>query len=266
MSAHSTAWLGVGLAVIAAMGNLVGAYLTVIREDLSPRILLYLIATSAGFILPWTLLELIPRIVQQNASFMGCILAGYLGIYLLEHLFASSAHGHGAPSHHSHALAATLKHQEPLVSATAGWAALSGLLVHAFFDGAGLTAGFQVNHRTGLLMFLAVMVHKIPEGTSLSSILLAARQGRRRVLRCVSLIALSTVLGSVGALWLGGWDPRIADGILAVSAGTFLFVGASNLIPATQKGEYRSTVCFVLLGTGIYYAAATLLTLWGWHR
>ena len=265
MSPQSIAWLGLGLAVIAGLGNLVGAYLTVVRKDHSPRFLLSLIATSAGFILPWAILELIPRIVTHEPSFVGFVLAGYLGIYLLENLFASSAHGRGE-AHHSHALAATLSHHEPLVSIAAGWAALSGLLVHAFFDGAGMMAGFQVTQRTGLLMFVAVMVHKIPEGTSLSSILLAARQGRRRVLQAVSLIALATVLGAVGALWLGALDARISYVILALSAGTFLFVGASNLIPATQKGEYRSTAAFVLLGTIVYYAAAALLTLGGWHE
>ena len=262
---HAWAWLGLGLAVLAGLGNLVGAYLTVTRTPHSPRMLTYLIATSAGFILPWALLELIPRIIEQEPSFVVCILIGYLGIYLLENLFASSAHRHGAGEHHSHALAATLKGDEPLISAAAGWAALSGLLVHAFFDGAGMMASFQVNRRTGLLMCIAVMVHKIPEGTSLSSILLAARHGRRLVLQCVSLIALSTVLGAAGALWLGRIDLRIAYAILALSAGTFLFVGASNLIPATQKGEYRSAVCFVLLGTLVFYGAEWLLSIWGWR-
>lgn len=265
MPRHGIALLGLGLAVIAGLGNLVGAYLTVSRKDHSPRLLLSLIATSAGFILPWAILELIPHIARREPSCIGFVLAGYLGIYLLENLFASSAHGHGE-AHHGHALAATLTNQEPLVSVAAATAALSGLLVHAFFDGAGMMAGFQVTHRTGLLMFVAVMVHKIPEGTSLSSILLAARAARRRVLQGVGLIALATVLGAVSALWLGALDARVSYVILALSAGTFLFVGASNLIPATQKGEYRSTAAFVLLGTAVYYAAAVLLTLAGLHE
>lgn len=260
----STALLGLGLAVIAGLGNLAGAYLAIGRKEPSPRMLLALIAASAGFILPWTLLELIPHIVQQEPAFIGFVLAGYLGIYLLENLFASSAHGRGE-ARHSHALAATLRHHEPLISVAAGWAALSGLLVHAFFDGAGMMAGFQVTRRTGLLMFVAVMVHKIPEGTSLSSILLAARAARRRVLQGVSLIALATVLGAAAAWWLGALHARVSHVILALSAGTFLFVGASNLIPATQQGEYRSSAAYVLLGTLVYYVTAALLTLAGWH-
>ena len=257
--------LGISLAIIASLGNILGAYLTLLRGGLSHRVLLYLIAGAAGYLLAWMLADLFPHLisVQRDAGIL--ILVGYMGIYLLENLFASHAHQHDGVSYHTHALVGTMQNQEPLVSGAASWAAFGGLLLHTFFDGAGIMASFQIDSRTGSLLFFAVMIHKIPEGTSLSSILLAAQHRRGVVMRCAGLVALSTVLGALTVLWLGHIDESIVYDILSLSAGMFLFVGASNLIPATQKGEFHSTFFFAILGVGAYFLSAFLLTLAGVH-
>lgn len=264
-SMDATLW-GILLAVIASLGNILGAYLTFIRGGLSHRVLLYLIAGAAGYLLAWMLTELFPHLILARPNAGLLILAGYMGIYLLENLFASHAHQREKNGYHTHALVGTIQNQEPLVSGTASWAAFGGLLLHTFFDGAGIMASFQIDSRMGLLLFLGVMIHKIPEGTSLSSILLAAQRSRGIVMRCAGAIALSTILGALSVLWLGGIDQGIAYDILGLSAGMFLFVGASNLIPATQKGEYRSTFFLAIAGALVYFLCAWLLGIAGLHH
>ncbi len=259
----STAIWGLSLAVIASLGNVVGAYLTLVRGGLSTRVLLYLIAGAAGYLLAWMLTDLFPHLISVRSNAGLLILLGYMGIYILENFFASYAHQNKEKNFHTHALIGTIQDQEPLVSGPASWAAFGGLLLHTFFDGAGIMASFQIDPRTGMLLFLAVMIHKLPEGTSLSSILLAARHGQGTIVRCTAMIALSTILGAATVLWLGKIDQRLVYDILGLSAGMFLFIGASNLIPATQKGEYRSTFFFAIAGAGIYFFSSWLLTLAG---
>ncbi len=254
---------GILLAIVASVGNIIGAYLTFLRGGLSHRVLLSLIAGAAGYLLAWMLTELFPHLMNERPDAGFFILMGYMGIYLLENLFASHAHKHEGETYHTHALVGTIQNQEPLVSGTAGWAAFGGLLLHTFFDGAGIMASFQIDSRTGLLLFFGVMIHKIPEGTSLSSILMAAQQDRGVIMRCAGLVALSTILGAFSVLWMGRIDSSFAYDILALSAGMFLFVGASNLIPATQKGEYRTTFFWALIGTCIYFISAGLLGAFG---
>ena len=257
---------GILLAIFASLGNILGAYLTFVRGGLSHRVLLYLIAGAAGYLLAWMLTDLFPHLISERPNAGILILAGYMGIYLLENLFASHAHLPDGENYHTHALVGTIKDQEPLVSGAASWAAFGGLLLHTFFDGAGIMAGYQVGLRTGFLIFLGVVMHKIPEGASLSSILLAAKHERGMVMRCAGAIALSTILGAFSALWLGRIDLGIAYDILALSAGMFLFVGASNLIPATQKGEYRSTFFLAVAGVLVYFCSAWLLGVFGLHE
>lgn len=261
----NSALLGILLAVVASLGNILGAYLTLLHRTLSHRILLYLIAGAAGYLLTWMLSDFLPHLLTERPDSGMLILAGYMGIYLLENLFASYAHKQNKDSYHTHALIGTIQNQEPLVSGTASWAAFGGLLLHTFFDGAGIMASFQIDQRTGILLFLGVMIHKIPEGTSLSSILLAAQHHRGVIMRCAGSVALSTILGALSVLWLGQLNRQIMYDILALSAGMFLFVGASNLIPATQKGEYQSTFFLAIVGAGVYFVSAWLLGVAGLH-
>jgi len=61
-----------------------------------------------------------------------------------------------------------------------GYLAFLGLFVHSFFDGVSIASGFAVSHALGLLVFSAVLLHKVPEGFTIASIMLAAGAGRAR--------------------------------------------------------------------------------------
>ena len=68
------------------------------------------------------------------------------------------------------------------VSEAVSVAALVGLLLHTFVDGVAVASGLDVGGAVGALVFIAVILHKVPEGLAISSLFLAAGQGRRRAL------------------------------------------------------------------------------------
>jgi ZIP family zinc transporter/zinc and cadmium transporter len=77
----------------------------------------------------------------------------------------------------------------------AGWLAVIGLGVHTLFDGVAIAAGYMVSPTLGGLLFLAVLVHKVPEGFTIASLLLAGGHSR------ATAIAAG---GALGLLTLGG--------------------------------------------------------------
>lgn len=254
-------FISLSLSIIAGLANILGGYLSIIKREISRRFLVYSIAIGAGFILSRAFLGMVPEVLHKSPDIGAIlILVGYLGIYVIENLFAS--HAHEDDIHH-HGLIEALHEAEPLVSEPASWACLIGLLIHAFFDGAAITTSFSISYSSGILMFLAVILHKLPEGFSISSIMLAAGKGRWRSFFTSLLLAFSTCLGAIVSFWFGIFSNESTIILLALSTGSFIFVGASNLIPATQKGEYKSAVLFSLLGVGLFYLTASLLSVVG---
>ncbi len=253
------------LAVAAGVVDFLGAILALAPIRYSRRALLYLVGMSGGYMLTWTVAELIPFLVQHQASLVSWVLVGYFGLYVIENLFASHAHPMLAGDAHSHTLVDSWSGHTALISPAACWAAVAGLFVHALFDGAGIVASFMINRTVGAMVFIAVLIHKIPEGSSLTSILAAAQQSTRAIVAAAAGTAFITVMGGFIAWRVGLVEPPWIYPLLALSAGTFFFIGASNLIPATQKGESKSAVLAVIGGALIFYGVRLLLPTAGIH-
>jgi len=247
------------LVTAAGVIDFLGAILALAPLQFSGRAFLYLLGMSGGYLLTWTVADLIPLLVQHSSSLVGWILVGYFGLYVVENLFASHAHPVPSGDAHAHTLVDTWVGHTALISVPSCWAGVAGLFIHALLDGAGIMASFTIHPTVGTLVFIAVFIHKIPEGSSLTSILVAARQGTRVIVAAALGVALMTILGGVIAWRIGVVSPAWAYPMLALSAGTFFFIGASNLIPATQKGESQGTVLAVICGALCFYGIRLLM-------
>lgn len=201
------------------------------------------------------------------------ILLGFIAIYLVENLFSTHAHVHGADEHvhdphadeadHGHALVSQFQPEECLISPVAAGAALWGLLLHTLFDGVAIAAGFLTSRHTGIVMFLAVIFHKFPEGFSMSALMLAAGRNARSAVMSAGLLGVSTVLGAILASIVASSQKGSAQIFLTLATGSFLYIGCSDMIPATNKGQDRKAVVLVLLGIALFMASNQALRLAG---
>ncbi|MCM8794268.1 MAG: ZIP family metal transporter [Candidatus Omnitrophica bacterium] len=252
------------LAAVAGLADFLGALLALGSFRFSHRAVLYLFAMSGGYLVTWSVANLIPLLVSHSPALVFWVLAGYFGLYLIEHLFATHAHPDSPGENpHSHALVESWTGHTTWIAPAAGWAAAWGLLIHSFFDGAGIVASFSIHPSVGTLVFFAVLLHKIPEGSSLTSILGASRQSQTVIVISAAAVGLMTFLGGVAVWVIGLMEPGWAYLLLALSAGTFLFIGASNLIPSTQKGESRWTILAVFSGVFVYWLVSFLVGISG---
>lgn len=203
-------------AVIAALGNLVGGFAVVRKERKSLSVIEHSVAFGAGFMLAVALLEAAPEAITARSDAPVFILAGYLLIHLAQHVLVPHFH-FGEETHH--------------VSAAQGMSALVGLSLHTFFDGVAIASGFLVSGHLGVLLFLAVFLHKLPEGVAMSSVMLAGGASRTRALGAAAILGVSTLLGVV----LTEVFAPLVDHGLALSAGVTIYVAASNLVPEFQS-------------------------------
>src|SRR6266852_1471307 len=161
-SSESHALLALGLGLTAAAANVLGG-LSIVQRDWPRQYLKYFIALGAGFMLAAAFLEIIPesiRLAGRHALLL--VLAGYFLVHFFEHTLAPHFH-FGEETH-----------LEEMTPQHAGYTALLGLMTHTFFDGVAIASGFLVSAWLGSVIFLAIFLHKLPEGFPGGALMLAS--------------------------------------------------------------------------------------------
>jgi zinc and cadmium transporter len=226
---------------IAASANVVGAAAVVSHSRWSVRALENMVALSAGFMVSVALLDLAPDAIKTQGESAGLvILIGYLLVHFTQHTLAPHFH-FGEEVHH--------------VTKMVSFSALAGLMLHTFVDGVAIASGFGVSSALGILVFLAILLHKLPEGLAISSLFLASGESRGAALGASGALAGSSLLGALLTEQL----PLLQRWGLPLAAGVTLYVGASNLVPEFQgKKGWNLPVSF-FLGCALYYLARRLV-------
>lgn len=232
----------------AAGAELLGGALVVLRKRWPLRVQEYLLALSAGFILALVFLELVPESLRAiGTAAPVAMLLGYSVLHFFEHTIVGHLH-FGEETHH-----------DVMVSRVASVSTFAGLTVHAFFDGFAISVGMQYDLYLGLLIFVAVLLHKIPEGITIASVMLAADHGRKTALFASVAIAVATMAGIVGGFFLVEVSREVMGLAFAFSAGIATYVGASDLIPEINHSKNRIIPVLVFGGMLLFYAGARLL-------
>lgn len=224
-------------ALLAALANVVGGIAVAAHQRRSLKMLNALIAIAAGFMIAVVVTDMMPEALSRgdrSAPFV--MLAGYLIVHLAQHTLAQHFH-FGEETH--------------AVSPAISVSALSGLLVHTFVDGVAIASGFAVGERLGVLVFVAVTLHKLPEGVAIASLFLAAGWSRGAAVAAAGALGLATLLGVVLTHVAG---PLREHG-LALAAGVTLYVAASNLVPEFQSRRGWRLAMYFFGGCATYVFA-----------
>jgi ZIP family zinc transporter/zinc and cadmium transporter len=136
-----------------------------------------------------------------------------------------------------------------------------GLGVHTFFDGVAIMSGFVIGPGLGALLFAAVLLHKLPEGFTIASVMLAAGRSRRSALSAAAALGGLTVAGSLATALF----QRYVGYALAISAGVTIYVAASDLIPEVNRESAPGLAWAVFAGLILFVAADLALSRVGAH-
>ena len=249
---------------LAALANLAGGLLLASSGAYhsEAKLLKYLIALGAGFMLAAIFIEIVPESVNlwsvrtaggiSTEGVVGAttlLLGGYLLIQLFEHTIAPHFH-FGAETHPEH-----------LIRPSAAYAAIGGLTIHTFFDGVSIAAAFLVNLKVGLLVFIAIMLHKVPEGFTVASIMLASGRSSKKAAAAALAIGAATFAGVVGVALLKAQFANSIAYALPFSAGVTLYVAASDLIPEVNRKEEKNPIVSIVVfgGVALFYLLHRLI-------
>ena len=250
--------------LLAAGANVLGGLILVKSgiHRFGERFLKYLVALGAGFMLAAIFIEILPETIsiwtetlrghtasQAIVEAMTLLLAGYLLIQFFEHTLAPHFH-FGAETH-----------PESFMRPSAAYTAVGGLWIHTFFDGVSIASAFLVSFKVGVLVFIAILLHKMPEGFTVASIMLASGRSTRKALLATGAIGAATLGGVVAVALLNSRMNNAVGYALPFSAGVTLYVAASDLIPEVNHKEERNpTVSIVVfVGVALFYLLHKLI-------
>jgi ZIP family zinc transporter/zinc and cadmium transporter len=226
------------LGLVAAGGNLLGGYF-VVYLNWQRRYLQYFVALGAGYMLAVAFLDVIPESVRLagDGAFI-VILIGYFLIHLFEHTIAPHFH-YGEETHF-----AEETHHEEVSHHHVRATMLLGLVIHTFFDGVAIASGFLVSNWLGAVIFVAIFLHKLPEGFTVASVVLASGQSRRNAILASGLLGAATLLGVLLTTLLQS-QLKYA---LPLSGGVTLYVAATDLLPEVNREPNWRMALLVFVG------------------
>lgn len=224
------------LGSLAAVADIVGG-LVLVRRNWTQRYLRYSIALGAGFMMAVAILDMLPESFAFSRLWAPIlVLVGYCVIHLLEHTI--TGHFHFGEETHKH----------EFLHAHTGWSVLAGLAAHSFFDGVAIASGFVISRGLGWLIFVAIILHKVPEGFTIASVMLASGRSRRTAVYSAIALAAATIAGVLIIGFLPGW----VQAGLPLSAGVAIYVAASDLVPEVNREPGIRVALVFFLGVGLF--------------
>jgi ZIP family zinc transporter/zinc and cadmium transporter len=236
-------WISLALGTVAGLANILGGVIVSARPW-RRHFLAYFIAFGSGFMLATTITVMIPESFERMPAARAApwILLGYFIVHVFEH--SLPAHFHFGEETHA----------EEFLHAGVAYAALGGLLIHTFFDGVCIACGFLISNWLGIVIFGAVILHNVPEGFTMASVMAAANKSRATGMWAVTGLGISRLVGILAMAVAQRW----VNYGLALSAGVTLYVAASDLIPEVNRLPGPR----VALTVGMGVALVLLLRLW----
>jgi len=225
------------LGLTAAAANVFGGAI-IVQKRWERSYLRYFVALGAGFMLATALVEMVPESIALRGARAGfLILAGYLLVHFFEHTV--TPHFHFGEETHADQFVHTHK----------GYSVLLGLLIHTFFDGIAIASGFIVSNWLGWIIFIAVFLHKIPEGFTIASVMLASGRSRGFAWGTSVMLGAATV---AGVMTMAVFRHEVSFG-LPLSAGVTIYVAASDLMPEVNKEPGVRMAVLVFVGAACMF-------------
>jgi ZIP family zinc transporter len=224
-------WIAIPLAGVTVLSTLAGGFVAFkLARELATAI-----ALTGGVVVAVALFHVLPEAIEavDDPHRVGLLVGGgFLLFFLAERALVLH---HRDDDEHVHA------------HAQVGALGAAGLSVHSFVDGLGIGLAFGLSTETGLLVFVAVLAHDFADGLNTVGFVLRQSGDRKRALRWLGVDAAAPLLGAIVGSALTVSEASLGS-LLAVYAGFFLFMGATDLLPHAHEHPSAKRVALTLAG------------------
>lgn len=208
--------------LIGGLFSLIGGLTLLWKPVLTHKYIIPLIAFGAGAFLSAALLDILPEALESSPEphpILIATLMGFIGFFVLERYIMKYVRPHEHEGRHS-------DHTESLP-----YLLIAGDSFHNFLDGIVIGLAYIANPTLGLPTALAIAAHEIPQEIGDFAVLMKLGWKRSTILTINVAQSLLTVPGVYLGITIGGSVSGYLPTLLAVAAGIFLYIGASDLIP-----------------------------------
>ncbi|MFH0731656.1 MAG: ZIP family metal transporter [Candidatus Omnitrophota bacterium] len=234
-------WILTATIIVSAI-SLIGIFTFGMKKNSMEKILVLLIGFAAGGLIGGAFLHLLPEAIEEcgsSTAFLYTII-GFCLFFMLERYF-----------HWRHC------HEGVCEIHAFTYLSLIGDGFHNFMDGLVIAASFMTDFKLGIATTLAVVFHEIPQEMGDFGILVYGGFSKQKALLANFICALTAVLGAVIGYLLSSVIEGVTFYLLAITAGGFIYIAASDLIPELhkQKDAKRANIAFVTFVLGIVFMA-----------
>jgi zinc transporter, ZIP family len=224
-------WIAIPFAALTVVSTLVGGAVALrLRRELTT-----LIALTGGIVVGVALFDVLPEAFDAvgDSERVGALVgAGFLFFFLAER--ALVLHHRDEP-------------EQARGHAQVGVLGAAGLSLHSFIDGLGIGLAFGLNTTTGLLVFVAVLSHDFADGMNTVSFILSQSDDRRKALTWLAVDAMAPLAGAIVGASIQISEKTLGY-LLALYAGFFIYMGATDLLPEAHQHPSRFRVALTAAG------------------
>ncbi len=231
------------IAIAAFCATMLGGLLALrLRDNLH-----LILGFSAGAVVAVAFFDLLPEALElggkahQLSTVVSCTALGFLLYLFLDRVLLLHAHTHEEGDEHQ--------------AQARGYVRAGSLSIHSFLDGVGIGLAFQVSAAVGLFVAAAVLAHDFSDGINTVNVVVRHGGERKKAMQWLIVDAVAPVVGVLVTLLFSVSEDSLGL-LLALFAGFFLYIGASDLIPESyhQHPKFMTTI-MTLLGAGVLFVA-----------
>jgi len=232
-------WI-IGATLFVSLLSLIGIITFVIKEKLLDKVLFALIGFSAGALIGGAFFHLMPEALENLGSEQVFVyfVSGLVMFLILERFF-----------HWRHC------HEGVCEIHAFTYLNLIGDGIHNFIDGVVIAVSFLISIHLGIVTTLAVIFHEIPQELGDFGVLVYGGFSKTKALFFNFLSAITALAGALAAYLFANRIESIFSGLLAFTAGGFIYIASSDLIPEIhkQKDNKKANTAFLLFIAGLVF-------------
>ncbi|MBR9681862.1 MAG: ZIP family metal transporter [Candidatus Altiarchaeota archaeon] len=225
--------------IIDSLLGLVGVFSLYVNDKLLHKLTHSLVAFAAGAILGGAIIHMLPEAMELTPLAPELALLGFVIFFILQKYL------------HAHHCSC----DDPTKTETP-YTIIFGDAIHNFTDGLTLAIAFMVSAKIGWITFFAIILHEIPQELGNFAILLHRGMSKGKAILWTFMSQLTCILGGlIGWFFSPTW---LIGPVLALAAGGFIYIGASDLVPELHRNEKfnKAPFTFTLMIFG-------MLLIWG---
>ncbi len=237
-----------GMTMLVGLVSLVGAVSFAVKESVLEKLIVVLVAFSAGALLAGGFFHMLIEAAEEAGLFVSLqyLMMGFLGFFLMERLLRWR---------HCHETRGCEVHPFSFL-------VLVGDGIHNFIDGLIIAASFLVGIPFGIVTTILIISHEIPQELGDFGVLVYGGMTRGKALFYNFLSQLTAVAGGIVGFFAAGLVQGLTPALLGFAAGGFVYIAASDLIPEMHKeaklSRSMAALLFLLLGAGFMFATRIL--------